>query len=152
MTLEQAYYISQILLLGVAFAAAIGAFIQITTFRRFELLKLLEEPRVREARRLIYKKKNQTNGEEWWREDCAERAAAIVCSSFDIVGFLATGPNRRFFARHWWYPICWTYEALEDYLNDRRAGAPEVYEGYTRLYESAKRYDLRPIKAKKNSN
>ena len=56
MTLEQGYYWSQIVLTAIAALAAIGALLQLQTFKRFELMKYLEDPRIREARRLIYKK------------------------------------------------------------------------------------------------
>ena len=54
--LECAYYWSQIILTGIAGVAAIGAYLQIQASNKFEMLKILEAPRVRKARRLLYKK------------------------------------------------------------------------------------------------
>jgi hypothetical protein len=50
MTLEQGYYWSQIILTGIVALAAIGAYIQLQTYKRSELLKILEDARVRKGR------------------------------------------------------------------------------------------------------
>ena len=54
MTLVDAYYWSQIALAGIAAVAAFGAYHQIQTFKRFELLKLLESPYAKEARQRLF--------------------------------------------------------------------------------------------------
>jgi hypothetical protein len=143
-----------LLFLVALFAAAVG-FVQVTTFRRFELLKFLEQQEIKDARREVYQSKDQPGGPEWWlKNDKAERAASIVASSFNVVGYLARGLNGRFFARHWWFTICWSYEALQGYINYREKNAPGLFAGYTRIYKAAKHYDRRPSlsKADPNSN
>jgi hypothetical protein len=126
MTLEEGYYWSQIALTVIAALAAIGAYIQLLTFKRFELMKVLEEPRIRKARSLLFQRLRSTTPPPplWWESDHElEEAAAAICASYDIVGMMAQGLNRRFFMKCS-YNICWTYEALEGYLEARRHGAP----------------------------
>lgn len=129
--------VAQILLVVIAFAAAWFGYEQWQTFKRSELLKLLEKRHVREARHLLYKKLREQNPEPlWWQNDeILEKAASTVCASFDIVGLMATGRNRRFFTKHWAYGICWTYATLEQYINARN---PTGYRYYRRLYEEAR--------------
>ena len=135
--LECAYYWSQIILTGIAGVAAIGAYLQIQASNKFEMLKILEAPRVRKARRLLYKKLVEGRAPTmWWKsDDDLEEAASTVCSSFDIVGIMAWKMNMKFFAREWAHPICWTRRVLEDYIEDRNKGG---YRGYSVLYEAAR--------------
>jgi hypothetical protein len=125
----------------IAALAALVGYRQLQMSTRYELLKMLEQPHVRDARRLLYQKlRAQTPESRWWENkdnkdnDELERAASTVCSSFDIIGLMARGSNRRFFRRYWAYPICWTYKALEQYLDARN---PTGYVGYRRLYKEA---------------
>ncbi|MGA7710453.1 MAG: hypothetical protein WCA81_01005 [Rhizomicrobium sp.] len=125
----------------VASLTAAAAWTQIQQFRQFEVLKYLEEPRIRSARRTLYYKLKNVTDQEWWNTDMElEEAAATVCTSFSIVGHMVGLWNYRFFVRNWAHPICWTYEALEQYLAERRKEAPNAYEGFTKLYNSAKRH------------
>jgi hypothetical protein len=139
MTLEHGYYWSQIALTGIAFAAAVGAYVQLQTFKRFELLKILEAQAVRNARRILYHRVRQSKEPpaDWWTDDTLEEAASSVCASFDIVGLIARHRNWRFFTREWAHPICWTYEALQEYI---RMGNPDGYHGYHNLYKAAKKH------------
>lgn len=85
--LEQAFWISQCLLLVVAFLAAVIGLVQVTIFKRIELFKFLEQEMIKDARSLVYQKTEKFGRAEWWREDLdGERAASIVCSSFNVVG------------------------------------------------------------------
>jgi len=137
--LEEAYYWSQIVLTGIAFVAAVGAYAQLQTFKRFELLKILEAQPVRNARRLLYHRLRQPKAPpaEWWTDDNLEEAASSVCASFDIVGLIARRRNWRFFTSEWAHPICWTYEVLEEYIRMRN---PNGYHGYRDLYKAAKKH------------
>ena len=137
-TLVDWAYWSEIVLAGTAVVAAIVGYWHLQTFQRFELLKLLEDQNVRKARRVVYLKlhKQQPEDFDWWdKDEDLEEAASTVCASFDIVGLMASWPNRRFFRKHWAPNICWTYEALNQYIGHRSNG----YRGYLRLYEKAKK-------------
>ena len=147
-SLEQAYYWSQIGLTVIAFFAAIGAYAQLQTFKRFELLKVLEDPRVRKARRTLFKKMHATTASStaWWDvDDELEEAASDICASYDVVGILAKRRNFHFFTKEWSHNICWTYETLEEYVTHRRSDNPIAYHGYRKLYKHAKRFDRRPV-------
>jgi hypothetical protein len=137
--LEYAHWGSQVWLSAVLFVTAIGAtlgaFLQLREFKRFELLKFLEAPQVRTARRLVYQQFYATEEPPpgWWNtDDDLENAAATVCASFDIVGLMAKGYNRTFFVHEWARPICWTYIHLESYMKARNPGG---YRGYRELYQ-----------------
>jgi hypothetical protein len=146
MALVDVYYCSQIALAGIAGAAAFGAYYQIQTFKRFELLKLLESPRVKKARQDLFLATKKRAGEKWWNFDDAafdgelEQAAAIVAGSFDVVAIVAKGSNRRFFRTHWGHSIRWTRSALDGFLSDRRGqagGNPIAFWGYETLCREA---------------
>ncbi len=135
LNLEGWYYVSQIALTGIAMVAAIGAGLQLRTFKRYELLKLLEDSRTREARRTLYHRSKEGIG---WREDAdLEKAASLACATFDIVGLLAKGANRRFFKRYWAYSICWTHHVLDGYLIHMRNTNPDSYIHYEKLHRGA---------------
>ena len=141
--LESAYWASQCALLVIAFSAAIAAFIHVRTFKLFELLKFLEEPHIRSARRTVYTE-IRNREDDWWKtDDKLQDVASTVCASYDIVARLAKGRSRRFFRRYWAYSICWTHEALTEFLRERRREVPDAYQGYTDLYVEAKRFDPR---------
>jgi hypothetical protein len=142
--LERAYWISQSILVLIALAAAIAAYIHVRTIKLFELLKFLEEPEIRRARLTVFEDIRNKAGTEWWKSDSRlQEAASTVCASYDIVARLARGRSRRFFRRHWAYSICWTHEALDEFLRDRRREVPDAYRGYSDLYIEAKRFDPR---------
>jgi hypothetical protein len=135
MTLTEASHWS---LVVVTVVVAGVAWWQLQTFKRFELLKLLEDPWVRNARSLLYRELRGDKEPEpqWWSKNPRlERAASTVCASFDIVGLMATGRNRRFFRRYWAHSICWTYATLKEYIDARN---PTGYHGYRRLYQEAR--------------
>ncbi|MCK1386543.1 hypothetical protein [Bradyrhizobium sp. 21] len=144
MALVDAYYWSQIALAVIAGLAAFGAYYQIQTFKRFELLKLLESPHVKLARQRLFLADKTLRGVKWWSfkdeafEEELEQSAAIVAGSFDLVGIVAKGSNRRFFRSHWGHSIRWTHEALEDFLEERRnqtGGNPNAFAGYETLHK-----------------
>jgi hypothetical protein len=146
MCLVNAYYWSQIALAGIAGIAAWGAYHQIQTFKRFELLKLLESPYVKSARQALFLATKKRSEEKWWNFDDAafdkelEQAAAVVAGSFDVVGIVAKGSNRRFFRTHWGHSMRWTRSALDGFLTDRReqpGGNPEAFSGYETLCREA---------------
>jgi hypothetical protein len=142
--LERGYWLAHILLLLVASVAAIFAFVHVRTFRLFELLRFLEDHRIREARRRVFRKVKKDDQSKWWETDPElEEAAGTVCASYDIVAHLATGRIRKLFVREWANSICWSHERLETYLKERRINVPNAYHGYSELYRDAKPFDPR---------
>ena len=140
--LEMAYYWSQICLTAIAFVAvfvaSIGAFLQLQAVNLSDLVRRLEDPRIRQARRSIYLASNQRKNEPWWRDDDLNEKANELCATFDILWITAKWGNKRFFTEHWAYTICWTYEALDGFLQERRGrGDPGAFYGYRKLYELA---------------
>src|SRR4051812_25643300 len=103
MDLVQFYYGSQIILTVIAGATAVGAYLQLQTYKRSEFLKTIEDPQVRSARRLLYRRLVSAQAPpNWWDEDEElALAAGAVCSAYDIVGIMARGKNRRFFIEEW---------------------------------------------------
>src|SRR5438105_896067 len=95
----------QWVLLGVASLAALiawrSAHLHIRRVQQLELLKFLEQPHVRDARRIVYTKiRERPADDEWWKSkdnECWERAASLVCATYDIVDITAMRKNRRFF-------------------------------------------------------
>lgn len=140
MTLVDYYYCSQIALALTAFAAAGFGYWQLRASNRYELLKKLEDEQVRKARRLLWKellaKKPQAS---WWNDDDLEEAASTVCASFDIVGLMAKYGNYSFFCKEWAPVIRWTYEALQEYIAERKKHRSRAFDNYRKLYERAKR-------------
>lgn len=135
-TLENIYFLSQIVLTVIAGLAAYGAYAQLQTMKKFEFLKILESENVREARRKLYFElvKNPPKSEWWWNDPDTEKAASTVCASFDIVGIMAQGQNWKFFTTEWSRPICWTYRVLEPYIAARSPGG---YHGFRELFRDA---------------
>ena len=110
-------------------------------------MKMLESPHVKAARQNLFLASRKQKGKKWWNVDDPdfdkelEQTAAIIAGSFDIVGIVATGSNRRFFRSHWRHSIRWTHGVLEGFLNDRRdqaGGNPKAFSGYERLYAETK--------------
>ena len=148
MTLLDVRLVSRFFLTVVATAAGIAAYWQIQTFKRFELMKMLESDRVKTARRALFASTKKRFNGKWWNfddpqfDDQLEQAASVVCGAYDIVGIVAKGANRRFFRKHWGHGIRWTYQALEGFLEDRRTqpgGNPDAYSGYELIYNEAKK-------------
>jgi len=126
----------------VAFLAAGIAYRQWTTFKRFELLKMIENKENREARDMLNKHLFMiTPLPEWWKyNDELERAASKVCATYDIVGLVSGRCDRVFFGKEWGHSIRWTHEVLNTYLGFRRNNNPLHYRNYDALYEVSKRY------------
>jgi hypothetical protein len=155
MTLQDTYYYSQvgvfliqIVLLFIAVGAGIVGYLQLRASNRYELLKILEDRPVREARWLVWpelgeEEKRKKLQPAWWgypSHSDLEKAASLVCASFDIVALMAKYGNYRFFSREWANSICWTYEALQDYLAHRSKNNQRSYPHYNELYKAAKKH------------
>jgi hypothetical protein len=136
--------LAQIALLVVAVLAAIVGYSQLKHANRFELLKLLEDERFREARRLLWFEvcaKEPPPSLRWWAGEenkKLEQAAAKTCASFDIVALMAKYGNRRFFSKEWARSICWTYDLLAPYIADRHDAV--AFKHYRALAEEARKY------------
>jgi hypothetical protein len=139
MTLVDAYYFSQIGLAVTAVIAAGFGYGQLRSSNRYELLKKLEDEQVRKARRLLWNELRAKQPQPlWWKDDKLEEAASTVCASFDIVGLMARHGNYRFFSKQWAPVICWTYQALQEYIAERNRNRPRAFDNYRKLYERAK--------------
>lgn len=146
---ELLYWLSQIALACVAIVVAPFANNQVKTFKLLELLKYLEQPHVREARRTVRIKIEPlvATGEEWWkRNDELESAASIVCASFNTTaGVLRLGWSRRlphYFARHWGQSIVANYKILEPLIKSRRVkyGDDDYMGDFRWLYHLARKH------------
>jgi len=130
--------------------AAAFALRHVQTLKKFELLKYIESSEVRDARRKVYQEIaiGPRQGQEWWKDkanDDLEKAAALVCASYDILGLVAGRLCLgRFFARSWAHSIVWSHEALKPYLDYRRENASNAYHTYTQLYDRARAYAKKP--------
>lgn len=143
--LEIVYWISQVILTLVAIVAATGAFLQLRTYKLFEILKWLEDPEKKKARRIVIRQIGERGDEQWWMEESPEveeleRAAANVCAHYEIVGLIIEhdGLERfwpsygAFFKRHWARSIVDCYNVLTPFLKYRRTRAPHAYSGFTK--------------------
>lgn len=140
MTLQDWYFIAQILLTVIAIFAAAFAFHQTQTMRLSELLRMLESKEAREARAHIYRElvKNGPRADNWWDSDInLEAAASLVCGTYDIVGILAKGENRTLITKYWSHSITWTFDALDAYIKQRRKNDPLGYGEFGKLYKEA---------------
>jgi hypothetical protein len=141
--LERAYWISQITLPLIAVGAAWIAIKQVRSIRLFELMKHIEDPRVREAREIVMMQVPKWKGKDWWTDDQLREAATTLASAYDHLGsllhFEGMGRVGRFFVDRWGEGIVRTHIALDDYLTYRRRYAPQSYIGFTWLYQHAKR-------------
>jgi hypothetical protein len=143
--LEAAYYVSQILLFVTAIVAAYYGYHQLVSTNRYELLRMLEDERFREARRLLWKKlcaPGASPAPRWWEDERLEEAAGKTCAWFDIVALMAKPSNRRFFSKEWARSICWTYELLEPFIQDRHD--LDAYKHYRQLYNEALAFRPKP--------
>jgi hypothetical protein len=149
--LENAYWISQVVLALIATIAAFAAFIQIRTFKLFEMLKYLESVQLRNSRRVVLREIYKKREEEWWSDptdgERFESAASDVCASYDVLGRMIEydGLERvfpiwgygSFFRKFWARSIVQNHEALKRFLMHRRTTHPDAYAAFTRLAEEA---------------
>src|ERR1700688_3982303 len=91
--LELWYWAAQIILVAAAIGAAMVGVRQLRLFERFEILKYLQTPEVRAARRHVFSAENKPYCE--WSEDDKWKAST-VCSSYDVAGLLL---RQKLFAR-----------------------------------------------------
>jgi hypothetical protein len=112
--------------------------------RQFNIIRYIEDKDMREARMTLYQKliRNTPATRNWWDEDTdLADAAALVCARYDIVGVLTKkDPElREFVLDEWSANIRWTYEAVSEFVKDRRAsgktGRPDMYADYAQMYE-----------------
>lgn len=140
---QRLYWLSQIALPIIAVVTGWIVWTQHRTSKVFALIRYLEDPRVRSARRLLYKNLiAKSPPEKWWvRDDDLEDAAATVCVRYSIVGVMTKNDKwvREFIAREWANNIRRTYEALTGYLEYRRdSDGTDAYSGYQELYDATK--------------
>lgn len=120
------------------------AFQEFRSARLLEMLKHMERNEVREARHIVLTKvaRNENKGRHWWSDRELHVAAANLASAYDQVGMMISfhgmGPAEKAFLQHWGETVVRTYEVLKEFLNWRRATAPQSYSEYTKLYQLAK--------------
>jgi hypothetical protein len=154
--LLQAYYYSQITMpiitIGAVFAAfraAWSARRQATLFRVFELMKHIEDDRVRQARRIVMTtiagKVELTPTGRWWDDPSLEKEAAMLCSSYDHLGSVfAHFPSsevERFFLNRWGETAIKCRKILDSYLGYRKTElkSPKAYWGFDEFCKQAKK-------------
>jgi hypothetical protein len=101
--------ISQIVLPVIAVIAAVIAWMQYRAARIIEISKLLEDSKIRCARRMLYKELvEKPPPSDWWKhDDKLAQAAETVCSNFSTVGVISEKVwIKKFIAREWAYTIC----------------------------------------------
>jgi hypothetical protein len=99
--LESAYWASQVIVMVIAIAAAIGVYRaasvarqQLKSYKLFELMKFIEESEFRIARRIVVLEIEPLNNTKWWEEEDREKvdrlewAAGLVCARYDILGLM----------------------------------------------------------------
>jgi len=139
-----------IILALIAFFAAYAAFRQLQTYKLFEILKFLERPEFRAARRIVLREIYPRKDVDWWLDpqngDQWEGSGSEVCASYDILARMIEydrlGPFRpnygSFFRRYWARSIIQNHDALERFLVHRRKSYPEMYSAFTDIAVSAK--------------
>jgi len=158
MTLQESYFVSQILLTAIASIAALGAWRQSRIYQFHELLKYIQDSEFRDARRTVIteiSKLDEQNIDWWIKHDAAslrlEKAAATVCGHYDLLAitlgfadqkrFLFPNPNRHFFVRHFAASIVGNHRVLTRYINYRRIRSKSTYHAFTRIRDAAVKYD-----------
>jgi hypothetical protein len=140
--LQRGYWLVQILLIFVATFAVIAAYRQIATFKLFELLKYMERPELREARRIVILEITPLKGTTWWDTVRLANAASALAAAYDHLGcilrYSGIGRTGRFFLDRWGETAVISHEVVDDFLKFRRETSPNAYEGYTWLYKIAK--------------
>jgi len=114
--------------------------------RLFDAIRYIEAEEPREARRILYEKIVSRAPQEnrWWEGDAGlANAASATCARYNLLGAVTNEDTalRKFIVREWANNICWTYEALEGYLNYRehsKTGRPGMFRHYTALYRDAR--------------
>jgi hypothetical protein len=133
---------------GVAILAAFFAYAQVKSFRLFELLKYIQDPKIQEARRVVFDRIEGHPKEVWMAVPELMEAAGIVCASYDILGrvlsyhwlgrVLPRLGLAGFYIRHWAPSIVRTHRALAPYLELRRAtNGPNYLSGFDWLRKQA---------------
>jgi hypothetical protein len=158
MTLQEGYFISQILLTAIASVAAVGAWRQSRIYQFHELLKYVQDSEFRDARRTVITEISILDEQniDWWAKRDAdslrlEKAAATVCGHYDLLAitlgfadheqFIFPNPTRQFFVRHFAASIVGNHRVLTRYINYRRIRSRSTYNSFTRIRDAAVRYD-----------
>ena len=116
--------------------------------RLFEAIKYVEDEHTRKARRTLWKHLqaggDTSHEQKWWdhNADLAE-AASTVAARYNLLGAVTREDQslRAFVVKEWANNICYTYEALREYLEYREAsnsGRPGLFRRYQELYNEAK--------------
>ena len=114
------------------------------TSRLLEILQLVGQPGIREARAtvLIDVPEPEQRGEKWWEENSSlHRAAEQVCLSYDHIGGLINFDTSKrageFFLETWGEDIIRVHDILKRYLEFRRKSATGAYQEFSWLAQEA---------------
>ncbi len=131
-------------LLRVAVAAAIGAYAQVNAIKLFELVKYLQDERFRSARRVVVQDIARRAGTEWWSDATLEAAASACAGHYDVVASLvrfSCGRRlRQFIIRRWSESIVRVHTVLEPFMAHRKASGGNDYCDFEWLYQKARHY------------
>jgi hypothetical protein len=154
--------LSWIALISLPFLVVLGGYVALRRFRPFEqdlgdalqeaqtsrlveILRLIEDQGIREARAtvLIDVRRQEQRGENWWDgDDRLHRAAEHLCSSYDYVGgvinFDASGRVGQFFLETWGEDIIRVHDVLARYLDFCRKSGAAAYDEFSWLAQEAK--------------
>jgi hypothetical protein len=115
------------------------------TSRLLDILRLIEQPGIREARAsiLIDVPAPEQRGENWWEANSSlHHAAEQVCLAYDYLGgfinFGASSRSGQFFLETWGEDIIRVHDTLERYLAFRRQADQGAYKEFSWLAEEAK--------------
>lgn len=115
------------------------------TSRLLEILRLIEDPRVREARTMILIEVSDSDrrSEDWWEGNAAlQRAAEQVCSAYDYaagaINFDASERVGQFFLETWGEDVIRIHDVLERYLEFRRKSEAGTYNEFSWLAQEAR--------------
>jgi hypothetical protein len=154
MSLQHVAWGSQIVLMAIAFCAALAAIQQLRSYKLFELLKFLESEHFRNSRRVVLREIYNRKSEDWWLDPkegarLAE-AASNVSAGYDILARMIeydnSGVSRyiygsygNFFRTHWARSIITNHDALKNFLKHRRLAYAASYSAFTELAVAAEK-------------
>lgn len=135
---------------GIVFTILYEGRIALKEFRStriFEAIQYIEADDTRSARKTLYEGLHRdTPSQNWWETDKnLDHAAAITCARYNLLGVLTRRDKylRQFVVREWTNNICWTHEALQEYIRYRersKTGRPRMFRHYEELYADANQH------------
>ncbi|MGD9925105.1 MAG: hypothetical protein AB7V13_27215 [Pseudorhodoplanes sp.] len=155
MTLEEWDHVAQIAMAATTICALVAAILgakyayqQYTLVQLFELLKRVEDERVREARRTVMNDIGNIvradPSDRWWTDASLEKQAALLCATYDHLAsafrYFPSNSVSHFFFERWGETAVKAQRILKTYIDYRRIelGAPKAYDGFDWFCAEAK--------------